>query len=101
MTSDVTDQRTLDPPGARRLSVAGWIALVIIYLVLLQGLGLLLTSGTDAKYGSPTSTDELWRSITVPVGASLVFVVGIVSYLRWWRPVMVDTRPVQRWVMVV
>ncbi|MGY1664741.1 CPBP family intramembrane glutamic endopeptidase [Geodermatophilus sp. SYSU D00696] len=101
MTSDVSGPVVEDPPGARRLSVAGWIALLIVYLVLLQGLAVLLTRGTDAGYASPTTPDEVWRSITAPVGVSLAFVLAAVALLRWWRPVLVDARPVQRWVVVV
>lgn len=85
----------------RRLAVWQWIALVVVYLIVVQGLGLVLSSGVDAKYGAPTTVDVLWRTITVPVAASLVFVFAIVAYLRWWRPVLVDDKPVQRWVIAV
>jgi len=95
------DRIVEDPPGARRLSVAAWIGLLAVYLVLLQGLGVLLTRDIDGEYASPTTTNELWRSITVPVGASLVFVIAIITHLRWWRPVLLDTRPVQRWMIIV
>ena len=39
--------------------------------------------------------------MVVPIGVSAVFVAAIVSYLGWWRPAMVDHRPVQGWLIVV
>ena len=64
------------PAESRRLPVIGFIALVVLYLVIVQGLGLLLTRGLDTKYAAPTSVNELWRSITVPVGLSVVLVAA-------------------------
>jgi hypothetical protein len=58
---------------------------VVVYLAIVQGLGWVLTRGLDADYAAPTTVEELWRGITVPV-------------LGWWRPVLVDDRPVRRWV---
>lgn len=85
--------------SGRRLSVLGFIALAIVYLAILQGLGLLLAS--DSKYAAPANIDELWRSILVPVAVSIVLVYAVVAWLGWWRPVWVDERPVQRWLIVV
>lgn len=87
--------------SGRQLSVAGWILLVAVYLIVLQGLTWFLTRGLDATYAAPRSIDELWRQITVPVVASVLLVGLLISYLGWWRPVTVDERPVRRWVMVV
>ncbi|ORM32491.1 CPBP family intramembrane glutamic endopeptidase [Williamsia sp. 1135] len=53
------------------------------------------------KYAAPENIDELWRMILVPVAASLVLVYAAVAWLGWWRPVWIDDRPVQRWVIVV
>ena len=89
------------PAESRRLPVIGFIALVVLYLVIVQGLGLLLTRGLDTKYAAPTSVNELWRSITVPVGLSVVLVAAVISWLRWWRAVVHDDRPVQRWLVIV
>ena len=86
---------------ARKLTVWGFVAVTVVYLVIVQGLGLILTSGMDTDYASAASTDGLWRSITVPVAASLVFAVAVVSALRWWRPVLRDDRPVQRWTIAI
>ncbi|WP_328604949.1 CPBP family intramembrane metalloprotease [Amycolatopsis sp. NBC_00345] len=85
----------------RRMPVWGFVVVVLVYLALIQGLGLFLTRDTPIVYAGPTTVNELWRSITLPVGASLVFVGLVVAALRWWRPVARDDRPVRRWVLAV
>lgn len=87
--------------GTRRLTVAAYLGLAVAYLVVVQGLGLLLTRGIDVTYAAPTTAEAIWRSITVPVGAGLLIVVLTITALRWWRPVLVDDRPVRDWVAVV
>lgn len=86
------------PAGARRLPVVGFVAVVVLYLVVLQGLGLLLRPENGAAYGSFPDTGTAWRTLVVPVAASLVLGIAVVSALRWWRPVLRDDRPVRRWV---
>ena len=80
-----------------------WAYLVIIatYLVIVQGVSELLTTRLSATYAGPVSVNELWRSITVPVLISLVFVYAVVAGLGWWRPVFTDGKPVRRWVWLV
>lgn len=93
---------TTDPTvGIRRLRVAAFIGIVVVYLLIVQGLGAVLTRGLDTEYAAPTTVQELWRGITVPVAVSLVFVFGVVAVLGWWRPVFVDHRPVRRWVRIL
>ena len=78
-----------------------FIVIAAVYLVIVQGVGKLLTAGQHTAYAAPTSVSELWRSITVPVLVSLVFVYAVVGVLGWWRPVFTDDRPVRRWVRVI
>ncbi len=85
----------------RALPVWGYLAVVVIYLVLLQGLGIVLTSGMDTEYASASSVEGLWRGITVPVAVSLVFTVIVVSALGWWRPALRDDRPVRSWTIAI
>ncbi len=87
--------------GIRRLPIWGYVVIAAVYLAIVQGLGKLLTSGLTIKYAAPTSVNELWREITVPVLVSLVFVYAVVAVLGWWRPVFTDDRPVQRWVRII
>jgi uncharacterized protein len=85
----------------RGLPIWAYVVIVAVYLVIVQGAAQLLTAGLDIKYAAPTSVNELWRSITVPVWASLVFVYAVVGALGWWRPVFTDDKPVQRWVRTI
>lgn len=55
----------------------------------------------DSEYASASSTDGLWRGITVPVAVSLVFTVVVVSASRWWRPALRDDRPVRSWTIAI
>ena len=85
----------------RGLSIAGFIGISIVYLVIIQGFGKVLTAGIETEYAAPTSVDALWRSISVPVFLSLLFVYAVVAVLGWWRPVFKDDKPVQRWLLVI
>jgi uncharacterized protein len=87
--------------GVRRLPVAAFIGIVVVYLLIVQGLGAVLTRALDAEYAAPTTIEELWRGISVPVAVSLVFVYGVVAVLGWWRPVLIDHKPVRRWVRLL
>ena len=87
--------------GRRKLPIWGFVTVEAVYLAVVLGLGKALTSGLHAAYASPTSVNELWRAITVPVLVSVVFVYAVVAVLGWWRPVFTDDRPVQRWVRVL
>jgi hypothetical protein len=87
--------------GIRRLPVWAFVVIAAVYLLIVQGVGKLLTAGLHSTYGAPTSVSILWRSITVPVLVSLVFVYAVVGVLGWWRPVFTDDRPVRRWVWAI
>ncbi|RPA02588.1 CPBP family intramembrane glutamic endopeptidase [Gordonia sp. OPL2] len=85
--------------GVRRLSYAGFAAVVLVYLVIIQGGGLLLQKLTDVD--STTTTRGVVVGMIIPLGVALVFVIGVVTYLGWWRPVLRDDRRVSRWVWVI
>jgi uncharacterized protein len=84
--------------GRRRLTIAAFVAIVLVDLALITVVGELSTSGLDHEV---RTSEEVVRGLLLPVGASLVFVYAVVAVLGWWRPVFVDDRPVQRWVWVV
>jgi uncharacterized protein len=96
----LTSQHAESQP-TRHLPVAALVALVVVYLVLIQGVGYLMTRGLDMQYAAPTTVDEVWRGMLIPVSLSVALVYAVVAWLRWWRPVWVDDRPVQRWLIVV
>ncbi|CRK60550.1 hypothetical protein [Alloactinosynnema sp. L-07] len=78
-----------------------YVGIVVAYLALLFVVTAVMTRGIDTQYATATNVDQLWRSLTVPLGAALLFVLAVVAALRWWRPVLRDDRPVQRWVIIV
>lgn len=84
----------------RRLGY-GWFALIVIaYLAVIKGTGLLVTRIWDVNDGIYTTRDvmvQMW----IPLGAALVFTYAVVAVLRWWNPVLRDRHPVQRWVWAV
>lgn len=89
-----------DEGTRKRLSIAVFIGLVIVYLAILQGVALALKPD-GLTYGELPDGNALWRLVTLPVGLSVLFVVAVVSYLRWWKPVVHDDKPVNGWVKIV
>ena len=88
--------------GVRRLSIAAFIAIVIVDLAIIQGVGRLGEAGLDGvEDGHLRTSEQVALGLLLPVGLSVVFVYAVVAVLGWWRPVFVDDRPVQRWVWVV
>lgn len=88
-------------PGTSPVPVWAYLVIAATYLVIVQGVSKLLTSGLNITYATPVSVNELWRGITVPVFISLVFVYAVVAVLGWWRPVFTDGKPVRRWVWLL
>jgi membrane protease YdiL (CAAX protease family) len=87
----------------RHLGVIGLVGVVIAYLVVIQGVGLLLHQAAhdDAKYSEFPDEMSVLLAVIIPVGLSILFVVGVAVWLGWQRDVFVDRLPVQRWVWVV
>ncbi|SOD75179.1 hypothetical protein SAMN05892883_4384 [Jatrophihabitans sp. GAS493] len=102
----MTEKTSAEPASAgsarqRHLSVLGLLALIVVYLLIVQGLGRLVEKKGSAGYAQFTTNAEVVRNLIVPVGISLIFVYAVVAVLGWWRPVFVDDRPVRRWVWVL
>jgi len=88
--------------GIRRLSIAAFIAIVVVYLVIAQGVGVLAVASLEGfETGRLETSEQVAVGLLLPIGLSLVFVYAVVAALGWWRPVFVDDRPVRRWVWVV
>lgn len=90
----------VDQHRGRRLSYPGFAVVVIAYLAIIQGGGLLIRTLRDGD-DSFVTTEGVIVNMWVPLGAALLFTYGLVAWLGWWEPVMRDDRPVQRWVRVV
>lgn len=93
--STVPTQKTM-----RHLPILGLVGVVIAYLIIVQGVGLSLKPD-GFEYGALPSASPVWRTIVIPVSLSLIFGALVVSYLRWWRPVIKDDKPVSGWVKIV
>ncbi|MFF3856407.1 type II CAAX prenyl endopeptidase Rce1 family protein [Micromonospora sp. NPDC002575] len=93
------EQRDTSP--AQRLPVRTYLLIVVGYLAVGQGLGHALTRGRRLSHPTPPDLDAMWRMLTVPVTATLLFTVAVITALRWWRPVWHDDRPVRSWVIIV
>ncbi len=96
-----TATRDFLPAGAKRLPVIGYIAIVLLYLVILQSLPFLLKGNDDATYGTFPGVGGIVRLLWIPVGISLLLGIVVVTVLRWWAPVLRDDRPVRRWVWTI
>ncbi len=85
--------------GTRRLSYAAFALVVIGYLVVIKGIGTL--AGKIWDIDDVTTTEGVIVLMWLPLGAALVYTYAWVAALGWWRPVLHDSRPVQRWVWAV
>ncbi|WP_406451184.1 CPBP family intramembrane metalloprotease [Streptomyces sp. NBC_00876] len=87
-----------DGRAGRRLSWPWFLAVVVVYAGIIQGLGYLI--GVDTSYSDsqfPT-TESLVRNALIPIGASIVFAAAVVTWLGWWGEVLRYRAPVRRWV---
>ncbi|MEV4736199.1 MULTISPECIES: CPBP family intramembrane glutamic endopeptidase [unclassified Microbacterium] len=93
---------TVDSPGTRtRLPKIGQFLLVVVgYLVIVQGLTLLLAD-PDSTGGSIESVDALLRGVIVPVALGAAFVVAIVAWVGGWTQIFVSARRLRRWTLVI
>lgn len=88
--------------GRRRLPLWGFAAVVVVYLLLIQGLGLVAEAWVGLEDdGKLRTTEQVVVDFWFPLAVALGFVYGVVAALGWWRPVLHDRRPVQRWVWAV
>ncbi|WP_329172740.1 CPBP family intramembrane glutamic endopeptidase [Streptomyces sp. NBC_01477] len=82
----------------RRLSWPWFLAVVVVYAGIIQGIGLLIgVDPGDSDSQFPT-TESLVRNALIPIGASIVFAVAVVTWLGWWGEVLHYRAPVRRWV---
>ncbi|MEU4315486.1 CPBP family intramembrane glutamic endopeptidase [Nocardia sp. NPDC024068] len=83
----------------RNLSYVMFAGVVVIYLLIIQGGGLLLgrISGED-NFLTPRA---VFFGMIIPLAVALAFTYVVAAYLGWLRPVLRDDRPTQTWVRVV
>ncbi|MEV6561475.1 CPBP family intramembrane glutamic endopeptidase [Nocardia sp. NPDC051756] len=84
---------------ARKVSYAVFAAIVVGYLLIIQGGGLLVARlAGEADF---FTTRGVFFGMIVPLGVALGFTYGVAAYLGWLRPVLRDDRPTRSWVRVV
>lgn len=86
--------------GRRDLSIVGYLALVVVYLVLVQGAAVLFQR-EGSEYGVFRTTDDVLQNLWVPVGTSMLFAIAVATWLGWWKPILKDDKPVARWVWIL
>lgn len=84
----------------RRPKVWQFLVVVLGYLVIVQGLTLLLAD-PDATGGSIESVDALVRGVIVPVTLGAAFVVAVVAWVGGWTQIFVSARRLRRWTLVI
>jgi membrane protease YdiL (CAAX protease family) len=84
----------------RRLPWPWFAAAVAVYAAIIQGGGLLIGVSSYGDSQFPT-TESVVRNGLLPIGLSIVFAAGIVTWLGWWDDVLRCDRPVRHWVRLV
>ncbi|MFC8451075.1 CPBP family intramembrane glutamic endopeptidase [Kitasatospora sp. NPDC057223] len=89
------------PAAGRRL--AGWqfVVIVVVYLAIIQGIGLAIGVDTSGSTSQFPTTQAIVRNALVPIGVSVLFGAAVVTWLGWWQQVLHYHVPVQRWVRLV
>ncbi|NHP16934.1 CPBP family intramembrane metalloprotease [Rhodococcus sp. KBW08] len=85
--------------SGRQLSYAAFAVVVVVYLAIIQFGGSLIEGWGNED--ETLTTRGVVFTMLIPLGIALVFTYGVVAALGWWRPVIKDDRPVNRWVWVV
>jgi membrane protease YdiL (CAAX protease family) len=83
---------------ARQLTWPRFLAVVVVYVAIIQGVGLLVgvdTGDSDSQF--PTS-ESLARNALIPIGLSIAYAVAVATWLGWWGEIVRDDRPVAPWV---
>lgn len=89
----------LEDRCSRQLSYVAFAGVLVVYLTIIQGGGLLMKnlSGEDGF----RTVRAVCYCMIIPLGVALVFTYGVISYLGWLKPVLHDDRPTRSWVRVV
>jgi membrane protease YdiL (CAAX protease family) len=86
----------------RRLTIPAFLAIVVADLAVIALLGQVGSSVLEGhEHGDLRTSEQVAWTLLLPVGASALFVFGLVSWLGWWRPVLHEREPVRRWLWAV
>lgn len=90
-----------EPPTQRPIPYWLFLAIVIVYLAIIQVGGIITKNVADVEGDGFTTNDVLIWVMIVPLAVALIFVYTTIAVLGRLRPVMRDDRPVQKWLIVV
>lgn len=85
----------------KKLSIWGFIVLTLVYLLVIKGVGLLVSSHLDLQDGKLGTTRDIILSLWLPIGASLIYVYSLMFILGWVKPIFKEVKRVQKWVWIV
>lgn len=95
------DRDGAQPGSERKLTWKGFLVVAVVYVAIIQGVGLLVGVETsDADTPFPTG-EALLRNALIPIGLSIVFGIAVATWLGWWEEILHDDVPVRRWVRFV
>jgi uncharacterized protein len=84
----------------RRLGLWAFFAIVLVYLVVIQGGGRLIGQGIDSDENLET-LGNLLRTTLIPIAISSMLAIGVATWLGWWPQIARETKPVQRWTRII
>jgi hypothetical protein len=74
------------------------LAVFVVYLALILGLGELFAG--DVDYQELANTKENFRDgIVIPIGIVSLLLVAVTSYFGWWKPVLFERRSGPPWLL--
>jgi len=85
----------------RRLTWRWFLVAAVVYIVMIQGLGLILGQDLHYETGTIPDVETMARTMTIPIACSMVFAAGLATWLGWWPEIWRDHEPVQRWVRII
>jgi len=79
-----------------------WVFLLVVaaYLAVIQVSGLIIGSGVPGDSGMATA-GNLLKTLTIPVALSMVLMVGLATWLRWWPEIIHEKLRVRRWLVFI
>ena len=82
--------------SGRSLGLPGWLAVILVYLAIIQGLGLLI--GVDTGDDQFPTAESVVRGGLIPIAVSMLYAAGVATWLGWWPAIVRSDKPVQSWL---
>jgi membrane protease YdiL (CAAX protease family) len=84
--------------SGRQLTWPWFLVVVVVYVAIIQGVGLLIGVDTGDSDSPFPTTQSIVRNALIPIGLSIAFGVAVATWLGWWGEIVRDDRPVAPWV---